>query len=181
VSSAQVAALSFGALWLALGFCAAWRPQAFLAAWQRFPRHRLLGWALAALAVTWATYKLYFFPMEGFQKIRTYVVLLSPLYLYGLVVCLPDLLAARMLACTLLLCCEPWLDAIRWEATPLRLLMTVMVYVVIVATMFMAVSPFKFRHWTARLFPDPARTRPRGAALAVYGLAVIGIGIFAFA
>ena len=181
MSDARIAALSFGAFWAAIGLWSLLKPEGFLAALRAFPRHRWLGWILAALAVSWASYKLYFFPMESFQKVRTYVILLTPLYLYGLVVCLPDLLAAGMFGCTLLVCCEPLLDSIRWEPSPLRLLMTTFIYVMCVATMFIAVSPFKFRHWTARLFPSPGPARVTGGVLSAYGLTVMALGLFVFA
>jgi hypothetical protein len=180
MSDARLAALLFGAAWAAVGLAAALRPERFLAGLAAFPRHRRLGWIFAAVAVCWASYKLYFFPMESYQKIRDYVALLTPLYLYGLIVCLPDLLAARMAACTVLLTCEPMLDAIRWQDSPLRLIITVMVYVLILATMFIAVSPFKFRQWTARLFPDAPRARRTGAVLAAYGGFVVALGLFVF-
>jgi hypothetical protein len=180
VSHARLAALLFGGFWLVVGLLALLAPARFRAGLAAFPRNKPAGWVLATVVVCWSSFKLYGFPMEFYQRIRTQVAVLTPVYLYGLIRCLPDLLAARMLAGLMLLCSEPLLDAIRWQDSPLRLLIVVVDYVLIVACMYIAVSPFKFRHWTAPVFSSDARAKAAGGALAVYGAAVVGIGLFAF-
>ena len=85
----------------------------------------------------------------------------------------PDFLAVRGLSILLLLAATPLLRAgfmdFRLQVYPLKIL----VYVAIVAALYLAAVPYRLRDFFQWLYGRPGRSRAGGAALLTYGFVLI--------
>ena len=85
--------------------------------------------------------------------------------------CVPDFLAVRGLCVLILLSATPLLGAAYMEYQfPQRLFMVTLVYVLIVAAIWLGASPFRLRDFFEWLFARPGRTRAFGGGVLAYGL-----------
>jgi hypothetical protein len=83
----------------------------------------------------------------------------------------PDFLAVRGLCILILLAATPLLDAAFMEYEhPQRLFLVTLVFLAIVAALYLAAVPYRLRDFFAWLFARPGRARGAGAALLAYGL-----------
>jgi hypothetical protein len=85
--------------------------------------------------------------------------------------CVPDFLAVRGVCVLILLSATPLLGAAYMEYQfPQRLFMVTLVYVLIIAAIWLGASPFRLRDFFEWLFARPTRTRAFGGAVLAYGL-----------
>lgn len=172
LSSLSAVAWILGAAIVAIRLPGVIWPEPYTRALRRFPRHFGVGAVLAALAAVWIASYLYHGVTGTWAWFRPYALAAVPV---GYVICLKyldDYLAVRALAVLLLLVAKPLTDAARWHESPLRLVVTVIAYIFVVAGMVYVVSPYRLRDgidWSTR---TPARTRWLCAAATAAGLAV---------
>jgi hypothetical protein len=83
----------------------------------------------------------------------------------------PDFLAVRGLSILILLAATPLLGAAFMEFDhPQRLFMVTLVFLAIVAAIYLAAVPYRLRDFFQWLFAAPGRARVFGAGLLVYGI-----------
>lgn len=88
----------------------------------------------------------------------------------------PDFLAVRGLSILILLAATPLLGAAFMEfGQPQRLFMVTLVFVAIVAAIYLAAVPYRLRDFFQWLFATPGRARAFGAGLLIYGLVLSGL------
>ena len=139
----------------------------------RFPRSRIAGAVLAAVAIGWAATILWHSPLGWFEPYRHTIPYLA-VAVYLLTVCLVhELLAPRALGGLLLLVAAPVLDGIRWEPTAWRLVLTVQAYIWVVAGMFVVFSPYRFRRVCDMVYRSRRRKNMTGGLIALLGILMI--------
>jgi hypothetical protein len=166
-----------------LGGWARGRSAHFLQAMEAFPRHKMAGALLSIIGVCWACFIFLSTPddvLGGYAKLKVYMYGFAPLMIYGLIFHLEDLLAPRMLGCVLILLGEPILDAIRWHPSPLRFLVTVFIYAVVVLSMILVLYPYRFRQWVRKYLSPTHRVRSVGGGLMGYGALLVALGLTVF-
>ena len=165
-------AWALGALIVVLRLPGVIWPDPYAQVLRRFPRNLGAGAVLGALAAAWIAWYLYQGVTGTWAWFRPYALAAVPV---GYVVCLKYLdeyLAVRSMAVLLLLVAKPLTDAARWHESPLRLVVTVVAYVFVVAGMVLVVSPYRLRdsiEWSTR---NRTRTRWISAAGAAVGIAI---------
>lgn len=139
----------------------------------RFPRHRIAGAVLAAVAIAWAAVLFRQSPLGWFEPYRHTIPYLAVIIYLLTVTLVYELLAPRALGGLLLLVAAPVLDAIRWEPTAWRLVLTVQAYLWVIAGMILVFSPFRFRRVCDRVCRSRRRQNLTGGLLALLGLLMI--------
>lgn len=147
---------------------------------RRFPRSRSAGWILVTIVLVWSGKLLYDSPLGNLEKYRHLVFVLVPvaIVLSGLFV--DELLAPRALGGLLIIVPSIMLDAARFHESPLRLVIAVLAYVLVIKGCVLVVAPYCFRKGTERLFASDAQCRTwcgLGAGLGII-LAWLGVGVY---
>lgn len=135
-----------------------------------FPRNRICGGVLSALAVL-ATMAIVLGAHLGrYERLKPMVYVAGPLTWLGTIVWMADLLAPRALGAILLLICRPMLLAARLSAHPAARVVAAYGYLWVAAGMTLVGAPWQFRRVWDWLSRTPRRMR-------VLGLALLGIGL----
>ena len=172
--------VALGALVVALNVYGVLKPGAFAAAARRFPRHIPAGVALMLLGTAWFLYNL---SQESISDFANFKVLFYMLFAgVGIGSCffLPDFLGARGLAVIFLLLARLMVDTARWVDTEWRLVIAGWAYAMVIAGMWVTISPWRLRdaiEWTCA---SEARTRLLSAVRLAFGVFVIGLGVTVF-
>lgn len=141
-----------------------------------FPRHQLLGKLLSAIAFIWAAAIIYFVPLDFLMKFQIPIVVLLLVSIPLSWRWMPGLLAARSLGGLWCLIPAPVLVASRFADGDGRLVIVSLMYLMAVAGMISAFSPYYLRDalaWFAR--PPVSRIRIAGAALLLCGILALVI------
>ncbi len=154
-------------------------PARMQAAMRSFPRHRVAAIMLTVVNVIWVTWLLIETPLGRFESWKPALYVLSPATLLAVIFFMDELLAPRMLAGFLLLLAVPILDAARWHESPWRLILTTLVYIWIVWSMLVMLSPYRFRH-TVEWCEEDGRQRIVTGVFAVVGAALLVMGFFIY-
>ena len=88
-----------------------------------------------------------------------------------------DLLAPRALGGLLLLLAAPLLDAARWHASPLRLVVVVAAYILVVKGVVLVVCPYQFRKKVERFLTGDHACRLWGSAGCVVGAVLLTLAL----
>lgn len=147
---------------------------------ERFPRHRALGIALAAVDLLWAARLLDQMPLGRFESWKPSLYVLTPLVFFLVIYVMKELLAARALGGLLLLVPAPLLRAAQWHPSPLKLLVVLLAYVFAVVGMTLVLSPYHFRKAAARLTRDAGATRICGFCGVTAGAIFVLLGLALF-
>lgn len=143
---------------------------------RRFPRRRSAGWILATVVLVWWGTRIYHSPLGHFEQYRNLLFILIPL---AIVLCgyfVEELLAPRALGALLILVPVVMLDAARWHESPLRLVMAVFAYLLIIKGCVLVVAPYWFRKGAERLIATDKQCRVWGAFGAGFGTLFIWLG-----
>ena len=151
----------------------------FAAFVKAFPRNALAARIVTAIVVFWTARILKDFPLDKWEYLKAYIPVVAVLSFVMLIYFLDELLAARALGGLCQLIGVPVLDAIRWNDSPLRLVLTTGMYVLVVAGMILILSPYRFRHFFEWLYCKPGRSTAWGAGLGAYGAALAVISFAA--
>lgn len=147
----------------------------------RFPRNRIAGAVLAAVAIAWAAVLFRQSPLGWFETYRHTIPYLAVVIYLLTVTLVHELLAPRALGGLLLLVAAPVLDAIRWEPTAWRLALTVQAYLWVIAGMMLVFSPFRFRRVCDRVYQSHRDKNLTGGLIALIGLLMIILAMTVYA
>lgn len=135
-----------------------------------FPRHRGAAVVLTLFNTVWVAIMVYHTSLGRFEPLKPLIVVLAPATFVATINYMEELLAPRMLGGTLLLLAAPGLHLIRWHDSPWRLVVTVTMYVLIIWSMILMLSPYRFRHTVEWIY--------RVARVPVFGLLfALGVAI----
>jgi len=143
---------------------------------RRFPRSRTAAAVLTAVDLAWVALIVMRAPLGRFEFLKPYVIPAS-VVAFGIVFFFVDeLLAPRALGGFLLLAGDPVLDAARWNPSYWRLAVVALVYLWVIAGMWLVLSPWRFRLCIEKLVPA-IRMRIAGGVLAAAGGLVGGLAL----
>jgi hypothetical protein len=172
--------LAMGAVLTGLGAAIAAQPGVLDPVRARFPRSRLAGGLLAAVALVWAGTIVYHAPLGRFEGLKPGLTLAVPLAFVLVFFFMDELLAPRALGALLLLAATPILESARWHPSPARLVVVVVAYALVVKGMALVLNPYLFRkamEWGLR---HPAWVRGGGVANAVLGLTLVILSLVVY-
>lgn len=166
-----LATLVPGLLLIAIGALLLWNAPVVGATAKLFPRSRRAAYVLFGIGAAWFLYIITQLTEADFgsYKIVLFVVFGAIAVLSFRLV--PDFLAVRGLAVVILLAAGHFLAAafMKWDH-PQRLFMVALVYMAILASLFLAGYPYRLRDFFEWLFARPSRARAVGAVCSGYGL-----------
>jgi len=138
---------------------------------RRFPRSRTAAAVLTAVDLAWVAMIILRAPLGRFEFLKPYVIPAAIAAFAILFFFMDELLAPRALGGLLLLAGDPVLDAARWHPSQWRLVVVALVYLWVIAGMWLVLSPWRFRLCLEKL--DPAtRMRIAGGTLTAIGVLV---------
>ena len=146
---------------------------------EKFPRNKYAAWLLVAVDVAWATWLLFNMPLGFFDPHKQWLYLLGPLTFVLAVSFMKELLAARALGALMLLIPAPLFSIVRWHESPLRIVIVVLLYAIVIKGLWLVLSPYQLRKWAERFLKNDSMCRRWGIAGLVIASAVIGIGLYA--
>ena len=98
----------------------------------------------------------------------------------GTCIFVQDFLAVRGLAVVFLLLAQLMVDTARWEDTEWRLVIVVWAYVLVVAGMWLTVSPWRLRDFIQWATASEQRVKAGCVARLGFGLLILALGLTAF-
>ena len=158
------------------------RPQAFAAAVRKFPRSLAWGWALMLLATAWFLYNLSQEAISDFASWKEYLYAGFAGIGIGACIFVHDFLAVRGLAVLLLLLARLMVDSGRpyLGHTSWALVIQVWAYVLVIAGMWLTVSPWRLRDLLNYATANEKRIKTGCAARLGFGLLVLALGLTVF-
>lgn len=145
-----------------------------------FPRSRFPALALTAVDVAWVMIIVLRAPLGRFEWIKPYLYVAGPVAYLLLIFFMDELLAPRALGGFLLLAANPVLQAARWHASNLRLVVTVLAYVWVVAGILLVLGPYYFRRMAEWSTSSETRCRRLGIARLALGGVLLALGLFVY-
>jgi len=139
-----------------------------------FPRSRMPGLVLTAIALAWAVWHVRQIPFEVFTFIPKVALFGAPILFYLIITEMKDLLSVRALGAVMMLAGVAILEAIRWHDSSWRLVITTVVYLMGVKGMFFTASPYWFRYGVEWMWAKPGRIKLIRVVAAVMAV-VMGI------
>jgi hypothetical protein len=152
-------------------------PNATRGVFRRFPRHRVAGWILTAIALWWSALLLLGMDMGFLNAYKKLIYLLAPLAFFLIAFYMENLLAARALGGLLLLVPALMIDVARFDPSQFRYVLLVLAYVMVFKGMALVASPYLFRRCFERFVPDDAWCRRWGLAGLVFSAVLLGVGV----
>lgn len=138
-----------------------------------FPRSRLAGTILTALATVWALWLVATIDLGEFSGLRRLLVILVPVAGFLTIRFVDEFLSVRALGFLALLAAEPLLEAAFLKLPVTRLLLVVLAYGWVVAGLFWVGMPYLLRDQIAWAVRSPLRWKGLMGAGMAYGLALI--------
>lgn len=157
------------------------KPEAWSAALRKFPRSLAWGYILTLLGTGWFLYNLSLESIADFAAYKNLLIMLFAAVGIGTCIFVQDFLAVRGLAVVLLLLAKLMVDTGRpaLEQTAWVMLFQGWAYVLVIAGMWLTISPWRLRDWiewaTAK-----ERVRKVSGALLGFGLLLAGLGVARF-
>jgi uncharacterized protein YjeT (DUF2065 family) len=146
-----------------------------------FPRHKIAGYVLSAVAWAWAAYAVNTLDIDFINPYKKFLPLV-------VAVCIPltwwwmeNLLPCRALSGILMLFPCEMLYAVRAHESDWRLLLVTLAYLAIVKGMFFMLYPWRMRQCITWTTAHPMRMRVVGAMDLLIGVLLIGLGMTVFA
>ena len=155
------------------------KPQPFGAALRKFPRHHAAGVALILLGTVWFEWWLAREQISDFAQWKPLMQAGFAAVGVGCCFYLKDFLAVRGLAVVLLLLAKLMVDTQRWHPSPWKNVVTVWAYVLVVAGMWLVVSPWRLRDWILWNTASEARIKLGSLLRAGLGILVALLGLTA--
>jgi uncharacterized protein YjeT (DUF2065 family) len=147
---------------------------------KKFPRNKAAGWILLAVDLIWSASLLLQMDMGWINRWKPAIYLLAPAAFVLIVNFMDQLLAARALGGIFLLLPVPVLDAVQWHPSAFRLVIIMLAYLIVIAGMFLVLSPFRFRKTMQAIACNQQRCRMAGLAGLMLGVFVIGLSLAVF-
>jgi hypothetical protein len=141
-----------------------------------------MAYAITGISLAWCAWIVLHAHLGRFDTYKPAVYILAPILFYLLVAYLDELLAARSLGGLLLLAANPMLYASRlWDGqSPLRLVIPLLAYAIILVGIILVMSPYRFRHWIETLARTDGRCRVASGAFILVGAGVLALGHFVY-
>jgi hypothetical protein len=178
--SLRTAGLIAGVVLVLISLPGLFRPEAWQAFAKRLPRSRVAGILLLTLDLGWSFWLLATMEMGEFAPFRRPLLVVLPI---GYVLALrfvDEFLAVRALGILCLLAAEPLLDAAFLRYEPVRMVVTVFAYFLIVAGLFWVTMPYLLRdqiEWSAR---NHTRWRSVHGLALLYGAALLALAAIVY-
>lgn len=156
------------------------KPADFGKALRQFPRSNTWGYCLIGLATLWFLTILWQENISDFAAYKKFM--LFGFGALGLTTCLfvKDFLAIRGYAILLLLIAKWMIDVARWVDSEWRLVIVCWAYLWVLGGMWFSISPWRVRDLILWKTASEARIRLICCLRGIFGMFIIGLGIFAF-
>lgn len=158
------------------------RPAAFAAAVRKFPRNLPAGFCLMALGTLWFLWLVKLEPIADFAAIKPHMM--AAFAGIGLATCIfvQDFLAVRGLAIVLMLLAKLMVDTGRPHLgeTPWVLLIQTWAYVLVIAGIWLTISPWRLRDFLNWATANEKRIKVGSALRLGFALLVVVLGFTAF-
>jgi hypothetical protein len=169
--------IATGILLAVVAFMLLIRPESFARSLKAFPRSRMWGILLAAVALLWSAYYIDQMTLGGLSRYKWLLYILTPLSLFFVVQYLDELLASRALGGILMLYPTVMVESAKWHPSSLRYILLVLAYIFVALGIWLILSPFKFRIWTDAIMAENGRQKVAGVVTAVLAAALLYTGI----
>jgi hypothetical protein len=158
------------------------KPAAFAASVRNFPRSMAWGYALMLLGTAWFLYNLSQESISDFAAYQNYLFAGFAAVGIGSCIFVQDFLAVRGLAVVFLLLAKLMVDTGRphLSATPLVLVIQGWAYVLVVAGIWLTVSPWRLRDWLDWATANEKRIKIGCGVRLGFGLLVAVLGLTKF-
>jgi len=155
-------------------------PSKFREAVRQFPRSETWGYGLMVLGTAWFLWNL---GQENISDFAAYKkAMLIGFAAVGVATCIyvRDFLAVRGLAILFLLLAKLMVDTARWEETEWRLVIVTWAYLLVVAGMWLTISPWRLRDLLNWGTATDQRIRVACGLRLAFGLFVLALGLAVF-
>ena len=174
--------LALGALLLLKGVFALASPKAFTGLLKGFPRNTAIGVVLMLVATGWFLSIAQAESFADFENIKP--IILGVFAIVGITTCIfvRDFLPVRALAVLFLLMAKVMVDAGRPHLAESRLVLVnqYFAYVLILAGMWLTVSPYRLRDWQDWILSSATRLKIAAAAWVGFGGFLVWLGLTVF-
>jgi hypothetical protein len=155
-------------------------PQGLAAAARQFPRNTAVGWLLMLGGTAWFLFNVNAEAISDFAAIKKYMLL--GFAATGIAACIfvRDFLAVRALAVVLLLLAKTMVDAARWVDSDWRLVIAAWAYVLVVAGIWLTISPWRLRDFIEWATATPARIKRLCLVRLAFGVLLVVLGLTTF-
>jgi len=172
--------LSLGALIAGVQMFALAKPKQFTGALRAFPRSATWGYALMLGSAAVFLMFLKNETLADFERLKPALMLVFAAASVGICVYVRDFLAVRGLALAVMILAKVMVDVARWHESPWRLVIVVWAYLLVVAGMWLTVSPWRMRDLIAWATASEGRVRSLAAARLAFGLLLVLLGVLVF-
>jgi len=155
-------------------------PGKFAVVARKLPRNTALGYVFMLIGTIWFLYNVSIESLADFESMKKFLFGLFVIIAIGTCIFVKDFLAVRGLAIVLLLLGKLVVDSARWVDTDWRLVMVVWAYLMIVAGMWLTVSPWRLRDFIDYNTANPNRIRMFNGLRFAFGLFVVILGFVVF-
>ncbi len=176
----QAIAIILGILATAGGLVGIFRPELIRRFAELFPRSVVPAWILTALCCWLAAKEALDMNMGFLDGFKKYIYLLAPAVFVASVVYMKELLAPRALGGFLCLIAVPIVQIARWHESPLRLVVVVLFYLLVVYGIVLLMSPWWFRKLYRPFLENPALFKVAAFGKAAIGIALLLLGFLVF-
>ena len=145
-----------------------------------FPRNRVTGAVLSAVALVWAAWNVNAMPLGMIDNYKVWLWVLCPVVYLLVLWFMNELLAVRALGGILMLAACPVLEIQRLNGSCWTWVLAGLAYVWVLAGMIFVLSPYRFRHAIERCCTNDGICRILGAAGVLAGALLIGLGVKVF-
>jgi hypothetical protein len=174
--SLSLATLIPGLILLLLGVPLVLGSSAYSSALKAFPRSQAAAYVFFGAGAAWFLLNIWNLSMADFGQYRTWLFIGFAVIAVLAFKSVPDFLSVRGLCALVLLGAAPLLDAAYMHYDkPQRLFMVSLVYLAIMAAVWLGAQPYRLRDFIGWLFARPGRARFAGGVVAAYGLVLCGV------
>jgi hypothetical protein len=156
------------------------QPKKFAEAARNFPRSLPAGYAFMLLGTFWFILNVRAESLADFEPLKPYLCLLFVLVGVGSCFFVQDFLAVRGLAVTMLMLAKLMVDSERWADSPWKWVIAWWAYVMVVAGIWLTVSPWRLRDFLNWANANDTRVRLGSGLRAAFGLFVLALGVTVF-
>ena len=158
------------------------KPEAYATALRRFPRSLTWGYVLTLLGTAWFLFNLQQESIADLAAAKNILFFLFAGVGIGTCIFVRDFLAVRGFAVVLLMLAKVMVDTGRphLDETAWVLVIQCWAYVMVIAGMWLTISPWRLRDLIEWATANPPRTRLGSGIRLAFGLLVAALGLFKF-
>lgn len=146
----------------------------------QFPRSEVWGKVLIGIAALVSWWVMFHAATDEWKWAQPLVLVGVPAVFFLVINFAPHYLALRGMAALMLMLAKVMLDAADISDAPLRLIVTVLAYLWVIAAIWMTVAPHHFRDLIGYIMANDKRCRHACVAGIAVGVALIALGLFAY-